>query len=141
MPLLISVHVLPPSCVRQKCGLKSSMRIVFAAAYAVSVSKCPASMLKMRVHGLICGGVTFVHFAPPSVVTWMLPSSVPAHRTLTSLGDGDSAVIDPAGGGRDGRSRTCRRSPERPTSGRARSPLMRVQFLPPSRVLQTAFCA
>ena len=78
MPVLISVHVLPPSCVRQKCGFMSSMRIVFAAAYAVRLSKWPASMLKMRVHGLIAGGVTFVHFAPPSIVTWMLPSSVPA---------------------------------------------------------------
>ena len=27
MPLLISVHVLPPSCVRQKCGLRSSSRM------------------------------------------------------------------------------------------------------------------
>ena len=69
MPLLISVHVLPPSCVRQKCGFMSSTRSVFAAAYAVCASKWPASMLKMRVHGLICGGVTFVHFAPPSIVT------------------------------------------------------------------------
>ena len=52
-------------------------------------------MLKMRVHGLIAGGVTFVHFAPPSVVTWMLPSSVPAQSTLMFRGDGDSAVIVP----------------------------------------------
>src|SRR6476659_7919305 len=94
-PVLISVHVFPPSCVRQKCGLRSSSRNVFAAAYAVRLSKCPASMLKMRVHGLICGGVTFVHFAPPSVVTWILPSSVPAHSTFTSFADGDSAVIVP----------------------------------------------
>src|SRR5215510_10202282 len=99
MPLLISVHVLPPSCVRQKCGLKSSTRSVLAAAYAVSVSKCPASMLKIRVHGLICGGVTFVQFTPPSIVTWILPSSLPAHSTFTSRGDGASAVIDPAGPG------------------------------------------
>jgi hypothetical protein len=26
-------------------------------------------MLKMRVHGLICGGVTSVHLRPPSIVT------------------------------------------------------------------------
>src|SRR3954452_3173803 len=99
MPVLISVHVLPPSCVRQKCGFMSSIRIVFAAAYAVRLSKCPASMLKMRVHGLICGGVTFVHFAPPSVVTWILPSSVPAQRILTSRVEGESAVIEPVGDG------------------------------------------
>src|SRR6266436_7781084 len=99
IPLLISVHVRPPSCVRHKWGFMSSTRIVFAAAYAVFTSKCPASMLKMRVHGLICGGVTFVHFAPPSVVTWMLPSSVPAQRTLMLFGDGESAVIVPSGAG------------------------------------------
>jgi len=69
MPVLISVQVRPPSCVRHKWGFMSSTRIEFAAAYAVFASKCPASMLKMRVHGLICGGVTFVHFLPASVVT------------------------------------------------------------------------
>ena len=140
MPLLISVHVLPPSCVRQKCGFQSSTRIVLAAAYAVSVSKWPASMLKMRVHGLICGGVTLVHFAPPSIVTWMLPSSVPAQRTLTSFGEGESAVIVPSGAGVTvlaylpafaGTSQVWR----------VRSPLMRVQLLPPSIVFNTAFCA
>src|SRR5262245_55189069 len=99
MPVLISVHVFPPSCVRQKCGFISSTRIVFAAAYAVALSKCPASMLKMRVHGLIAGGVTFVHFAPPSIVTWILPSSVPAQMTFTSFGDGESAVMAPEGPG------------------------------------------
>src|SRR4029079_17420267 len=95
MPVLISVHVLPPSCVRQKCGFMSSMRIVFAAAYAVRLSKCPASMLKMRVHGLMAGGVTFVHFPPPSIVTWMVPSSVPAQITLCERGDKASAVMLP----------------------------------------------
>src|SRR5262245_22796758 len=99
MPVLISVHVLPPSCVRQKCGFRSSRRSVLAAAYAVRLSKWPASMLKMRVHGLIAGGVTFFHVAPPSMVTWMTPSSVPAQMTLTSRGDGDSAVILPSGAG------------------------------------------
>src|SRR5690348_15512616 len=97
MPVLISVHVLPPSWVRQKWGLGSSMRIEFAAAYAVRVSKWPASMLKMRVHGLIACGVTFVHVVPPFVVIWMLPSSVPAQMTFTLRGDGDSAVMLPSG--------------------------------------------
>ena len=32
----------------------------------------------MRVHALICGGVTLVHLAPPSVVTCSNPSPVPA---------------------------------------------------------------
>ena len=137
MPVLISFHVLPPSRVRQKCGLKSSIRMVFAAAYAVSVSKWPASMLKMRVHGLISGGVTFVHFAPPSIVTWMWPSSVPAHNTLTSRDEGERAVMLPAGLGVT----PAAYLPALAGTAqvwRARSPLMRVQFLPPSRVFQTA---
>jgi hypothetical protein len=140
MPLSISVHVLPPSCVRQKCGLRSSIRSVFAAAYAVSLSKCPASMLKMRVHGLIAAGVTFDHAPPPLVVTWIAPSSLPAQTTLMSSGDRASAVIEPSGAGVtvlaylpavEGTAHVWR----------VRSPLMRVQLLPPSMVLNTAFCA
>jgi hypothetical protein len=68
MPVLISVHVRPPSCVRQKCGRASSMRSVFAATYAVNVSKWPASILKMRVQGLISAGVTSFQAVPPFVV-------------------------------------------------------------------------
>src|SRR5262249_33293906 len=140
IPALISVQVLPPSCVRQKCGWKSSMRRVFAAAYAVSASKWPASMLKMRVHGLICGGVTFVHFAPPSIVTWMLPSSVPAQSTVSLFGDGDNAVMLPV------RAAVTPLAYLPTLAGtshveRVRSPLMRVQLWPPSIVLNTAFCA
>ena len=45
-------------------------------------------MLKMRVHGLIDGGVTLVQVVPPSRVTWMLPSSVPAQRMATIAGPG-----------------------------------------------------
>src|SRR4029078_6965373 len=138
IPVLISVHVFPPSCVRQKCGFMSCTRIVFAAAYAVPLSKCPASMLKILVHGLICGGVTFVHFAPPSVVTWMLPSSVPAQMTLMLFGEGESAVIVPSGAGVTplaylpalaGTAHVCR----------ARSGLIRAQSLPPFVVFHTAF--
>src|SRR4029079_13082527 len=97
-------------------------------------------MLKMRVHGVICGGVTLAHVAPPSFVTWMWPSSVPAQRIFTSFGDGESAVIDPDGDGVTvlaylptlaGTSQVCR----------VRSSLMRVQLVPPSTVLYTAFCA
>ena len=56
-------------------------------------------MLKMRVQGWISGGVTLRHVVPPSVVTWMLPSSVPAQSTRLLLGEGDSAVIAPRGAG------------------------------------------
>src|SRR6266852_9903379 len=127
IPVLISLHVRPPSCVRQKCGCMSSMRSVFAAAYAVSVSKWPASMLKIRVQGWIAAGVTFFHVAPPFIVTWMLPSSVPAQRTAPLRGEGDSAVIAPRGVGVTPRA-------YRPVLAgiaqvcRARSGLMRVQL-------------
>jgi len=73
----------------------SSIRSVFAAAYAVRVSKWPASMLKILVHGWMAAGVTFRQVAPPLVVTWTLPSSVPAQRTALLLGEGDNAVIAP----------------------------------------------
>src|SRR5579864_639677 len=99
MPLSISVQVLPPSWVRHRCGLISSRRRVFAAAYAVLESKWPASILKMRVQGLMAEGVTLVHDFPPSVVTWIRPSPVPAHSTFTSRGEGASAVIDPCATG------------------------------------------
>src|SRR4051794_17644231 len=56
-------------------------------------------MLKMRVHGLIEGGVTLCQVTPPSRVTWMLPSSVPAHRTASDRGLGPSAVMLPIGPG------------------------------------------
>jgi hypothetical protein len=56
-------------------------------------------MLKMRVHGLIEGGVTLVHAMPPSRVTWMLPSSVPAQRMASECGLGPSAVMLPSGPG------------------------------------------
>src|ERR1019366_1790387 len=117
MPLSISVQVLPPSWVRQKCGFMSSRRRVLAAAYAVLVSKWPASMLNMRVQALIWGGVTLFHFAPPSVVTWMRPSPVPAQSTLTSRGEGALAGTSHV--------------------GRVRSPLMGVQLCPPLVVFHT----
>ena len=53
----------------------------------------------MRVHGLIDGGVTLVHETPPSRVTWMLPSSVPAHTIAIDFGLGLSAVMLPIGPG------------------------------------------
>src|SRR4051812_26913476 len=140
MPVLISVQLLPPSCVRKRCGRMSSRRIVFTAAYAVSVSKWPASMLKTRAHGFTEGGVTFVHVRPPFIVTWITPSSLPDHSTLRLRGDGARAVMLPNGLGVTwlaylptfaGTSHVCR----------VRSPEMRVHVMPWSVVLKTAFCA
>ncbi len=93
-------------------------------------------MLKMRVHAAMALGVTLVHLAPPSVVTWMLPSSVPAQITPSSRGEGERAVIVPCGPGVTSLAYL-------PTLGgtvhvwRARSGLMRVHAWPPSRVFQT----
>src|SRR3954452_15786672 len=114
--------------------------MVFAAAYAVAVSKCPASMLKMRVHGLTARGVTFDHSSPPFVVTWICPSSVPAQRTFTSRDEGESAVMVPAGAGFT----SAAYLPALAGTShvwRARSPLIRVQLLPPSSVFHTALDA
>src|SRR5580700_3907713 len=93
-------------------------------------------MLKIRVHGLIWDGVTSVHFAPPSVVSCRRPSPVPAQSTLTSRGEGASAVMEPAGAGVTveaylpafvGTSQDWR----------VRSPLMGVQLWPPLLVFHT----
>ncbi len=140
IPLSISLHVFPPSWVRQKCGFRSSSRSVLAAAYAVSASKWPASRLKIRVHGLIAAGVTLVHLSPPSIVTWRLPSSVPAQITRASRGESASAVIVPWGAGVTlaaylptlaGTAQLCR----------ARSGLMRVQLWPRSADFHTTLDA
>src|SRR5271170_7393173 len=93
-------------------------------------------MLKMRVHALISGGVTLVHFSPPLVVTWMKPSPVPAQSTFTSIGEGASAVTEPCAAAFTvgaylpalaGTSQVCR----------VRSPLIGVQLCPPLEVFQT----
>src|SRR6478735_12431595 len=56
-------------------------------------------MLNTRAHGFTEGGVTLVQFAPPSVVTWMTPSSLPVQMILMSRGLALSAVMLPAGAG------------------------------------------
>src|ERR1700689_2677918 len=93
-------------------------------------------MLKMRVHGLICGGVTSVHFTPPSGGTWMRPSPAPAHSTLTSSGEGASAVMEAVAAG-------VTVAPYLPAFAgtsqvwRVRSPLIAVQLWPPLLVFPT----
>src|SRR5690348_16666471 len=89
-------------------------------------------MLKIRVHGLMAAGVTLVHFTPPSVVTWIFPSSVPAQIIPPLRGEADNAVIAPRGDGFTaapyfpvfaGTAHVCR----------ARSGLIRVHVFPPFR--------
>src|SRR5437867_9289652 len=95
-------------------------------------------MLKIRVHGLMAGGVTFVQFAPRSVVTWMLPSSVPAQSTRRSRGEGESAVIVPNGAGVT----PAAYFPAFAGTAqlwRARSGLIRVQLWARSMLFQTTF--
>src|SRR5215210_2106380 len=75
----------------------SSRRSVFTAAYAVSVSKCDASMMEILLHGrcLSAGGVTSVHVRPPLNVTWINPSSLPAQSTLSFTYEGASVYTTP----------------------------------------------
>src|SRR6478609_5836497 len=107
--------------------------MVLAAAYATRGS-CPASMLKMRVHGFMAGGVTLFQVAPPSRVTWIWPSSVPAQIVVGDTGLALSAVMLPIGPGLTvvaylpaffGTSQVCR----------VRSGEMRVQECPWSMLL------
>ena len=66
MPVLISVHVLPPSCVRQKCGFDvvEAQRVRGGVGgERVEVSRLDVEDARPRLDR---GGVTFVHVAPPS---------------------------------------------------------------------------
>ena len=45
-------------------------------------------MIDTFAHGFSAGGVTFFHVFPPSVVTWIRPSSVPTQMRPASSGDG-----------------------------------------------------
>ena len=65
--------------------------MVLTAAHAVRVSKCEASSTDTLLQGVSAGGVTFFQLLPPSVVTWMSPSSLPAQMTLALRGLGATA--------------------------------------------------
>ena len=45
-------------------------------------------MMDTFIHGFMSGGVTSRQVTPPSVVTWINPSSVPTQMRFTSSGDG-----------------------------------------------------
>src|SRR5689334_2835340 len=64
-------------------------------AYAVFTSKLDTWMPVTRLHAVTAGGVTLLHVLPSSVVTWMSPSSVPAHTRPACFGDGASAYTTP----------------------------------------------
>ena len=45
-------------------------------------------MSETLLHGVRAAGVTSVHLRPPSCVTWISPSSVPAHSSPGRVNDG-----------------------------------------------------
>ena len=45
-------------------------------------------MIETFAHGVSCGGVTLCQVFPPSRVTWISPSSVPAQMVPISTYDG-----------------------------------------------------
>ena len=61
------------------------------AAYAVCGSLWLASITDTFCQADNCGGVMLFQCAPPSVVSQIRPSSVPAQMRLMSSGDGASA--------------------------------------------------
>ena len=65
------------------------------AAYTVRSSNAEASSCETLLHGVSAGGVTFFHVLPPSRVTWIRPSSVPAQSTFTSRFEGARAYTTP----------------------------------------------
>src|SRR5688500_191391 len=122
----------------------SSSRSVLMAAYAVSVSKCDASMMEILLHGrcFSTGGVTSFHVRPPLNVTWIRPSSLPAQMMFSLMYDGAIVYTTPG----------CRLVALRslaylPTLGgttesvRVRSGEISCQLCPPFVVCQTVFVA
>src|SRR5689334_5673162 len=71
-------------------GLKSSSLYAFTAAYAVPASCGDASIRLTWLHSGNPFGVTLLQVLPPSFVTWISPSSVPAHNTPFCAGDSAS---------------------------------------------------
>jgi hypothetical protein len=75
----------------------SSRRSVFTAAYAVSVSKCDASMIEILLHGRCrsAGGVTSFHVRPPFERHVIRPSSLPAQMMFSFTYDGARVYTTP----------------------------------------------
>ena len=67
------------------------MRKRLTDMYAVSSSKCEASIWVILLHGISSGGVMFFQFLPPSRVIQTSPSSVPAQMVFAFWNEGASA--------------------------------------------------
>src|SRR5690348_7822459 len=140
MPLSISVQCLPPSAVRNRCGRMSSSHMELIAAYATFGSKWLASSENTRHHGFNCGGVTLSQCEPPSRVTQIRPSSVPAQIKFSFSGEGASAYTTPRWLGL-----ASLLLAYLPTLAgtfhvlRVRSGLICFQFVPPSSLCHTLF--
>src|ERR1041384_5188343 len=91
MPLVIFVQVRPKSWVRKMYGAASLSSGRLTAAYAVPASSADASMMLTRPNSGMSFGVTSLQLLPQFLVTWIIPSSDPAHVTLTSRFDGAMA--------------------------------------------------
>src|SRR6266849_5784402 len=70
------------------CGCKSSRLLRLTAAYAVAASKCEACSILIVLQVEIADGVTFFQVAAASLVTWILPSSLPTQIRPSLTGDG-----------------------------------------------------
>src|SRR5579875_2637873 len=98
-------------------------------------------MLKMRVQALMPGGVTLRQCRPASVVTWMLPSPVPAQITFVVMGEGASAVMVPCALGCTSAAYLPAFAGTAQSAPLLRSGLMRVQECAPSVVFHTTLLA
>src|SRR5579872_5109819 len=118
------------------------MRKRLTEAYAVSSSKCDATICVTLLHGVSSGGVTFFQLAPPSRVVQINPSSVPAHNVFSDLNEGANAYTTPrclsALASLLAALPTLAGTPE---CSRAKSPLIVFHVFPPSIVLKTKFVA
>src|SRR5262249_37171917 len=91
----IDTHVSPKSVVRNRYGLRSSLRCRSSVRYA---GPSPNWEHSMRVIHRSLGtpftlSLRSVHVLPSSLLTWMRPSSVPTHSRPAFSGDSVMVVI------------------------------------------------
>src|SRR4051812_20069122 len=86
---LMFAHVVPPSTVRQTCGVPKPEFVRYAIdGSASSTTICVIARLGSPL-------VIVVHVTPESRVTFPLPSFTPAYTVFTSVGDTPIALTEP----------------------------------------------
>ena len=86
-------HVAPKSSVTNAYGRRSPRSCRSSSVNAVPAAYGLASITSTRPYFGQLAGATLFQCAPPSRVSWIKPSSVPAQMRFASLGEGASASV------------------------------------------------